>query len=221
MNTPETFGPFLRRARIRRGVSLADLAQQTNVSIEMWEQMEASDFSAWPSGLYARAWIRAYAEAIGVDPEETVNDFCRWFPQGDRRAERRLRAQAAIVGHDLEWRDDLVPPDGDRRAVASPPPDAPIQPRRLRLAAAGLDFAIVVIAAAIAVGLLPLAAWPVIAAVAELYHGNSVAALGCTPAVWLLDTYAATHPEVGHPRTVSWFRRLPSSSLKSQRSTPN
>jgi len=67
--------------------------------------------------------MRDYAAAIGVDPESTVDDFCRWFPQGDRRAEREIRGQAQIVGHNnLEWR-DTVPPlvkaDGDRRGAAA------------------------------------------------------------------------------------------------------
>ena len=44
--------------------------------------------------------MRDYAAAIGVDPETTVDEFCRWFPQGDRRAERQIRGQAEIVGHD-------------------------------------------------------------------------------------------------------------------------
>jgi hypothetical protein len=52
-----------------------------------------------------------------------VDDFCRWFPQGDRRAEPIIRGQAQIVGHDnLEWRDQVPPvvaADGDRRGAAA------------------------------------------------------------------------------------------------------
>jgi hypothetical protein len=63
--------------------------------------------------------------AIGADPDETVNDFCRYFPEGDRRAEALVREHAAIVGHPLSWRDDL-PPDGhDRRTAAQPDEPAP------------------------------------------------------------------------------------------------
>ena len=54
---------------------------------------------------------------IGADPEVVVDEFCRWFPQGDRRVARQLRAQAEIVNHPLEYKDH-VPPDiveGDRR----------------------------------------------------------------------------------------------------------
>jgi transcriptional regulator with XRE-family HTH domain len=117
MSAKEAFGSNLRRTRVQRGVSLEQIAQRTKVSIDLWEAMERNDFSRWPSGIFARAYIRAYAVAIGVDPESTVDEFCRWFPQGDRRIGDVIRGQAEIVGHPLEWKDE-VPPSvkaGDRR----------------------------------------------------------------------------------------------------------
>jgi hypothetical protein len=82
----------------------------------------------WPSGVFARSYVRQYAEAIGVDPDSTVDEFCRWFPEGDRRAERVVRERALMVGHDLEW-DDQLPPslDGvDRRATGSSTQPGPL-----------------------------------------------------------------------------------------------
>jgi transcriptional regulator with XRE-family HTH domain len=117
MSAKEAFGSNLRRTRVQRGVSLEQIAQRTKVSIDLWEAMERNDFRRWPSGIFARAYIRAYAVAIGVDPESTVDEFCRWFPQGDRRIGDVIRGQAEIVGHPLEWKDE-VPPSvkaGDRR----------------------------------------------------------------------------------------------------------
>ena len=51
--------------------------------------------------------MRQYAYAIGVDPDTTVDEFCRFFQEGDRRAEGVIREQAAIIGHDLRWQDDV------------------------------------------------------------------------------------------------------------------
>lgn len=117
MSGREAFGPNLRRARIQRGVSLEQIAAQTNVSEVLWASMEKNDFSRWPNGIFARAYIRDYAKIVGVDPDATVDEFCRWFPQGDRRAERQIRGQAEIVNHPLEWKDEVPPyvPEGDRR----------------------------------------------------------------------------------------------------------
>ncbi|HMD33436.1 MAG TPA: helix-turn-helix transcriptional regulator [Vicinamibacterales bacterium] len=110
------FGPNLRRLRTQRGISLERIAADTKVGVALWAALEHNDLSRWPTGIYARAYIRAYAQAIGIDPEATVDEFCRVFPQGDRRAEAVIRGQAEIVGHErLEWRDDLSDPDADRR----------------------------------------------------------------------------------------------------------
>lgn len=116
MSGREAFGPNLRRIRIQQGVSLHEIAAQTNVSEVLWEALERNDFSGWPNGIFARAYIRDYAKIIGAEPDATVDEFCRWFPQGDRRAERLIRGQAAIVNHPLEFQDEL-PPDveEDRR----------------------------------------------------------------------------------------------------------
>lgn len=116
MSGREAFGPNLRRMRIQRGVSLQHIAQETNVSEVLWSAMERNDFSRWPNGIFARAYIRDYAKLIGADPDATVDEFCRWFPQGDRRAGRVMREQAEIVNHTLHAADEL--PEGveeDRR----------------------------------------------------------------------------------------------------------
>ena len=127
MSAREAFGPNLRRLRIQGGISLEQIADATKVSVSLWAGLERNDFSRWPTGIYARSYVREYALAVGADPEATVDEFCRWFPQGDRRTEPLIRGQAQIVGHDnLEWRDrDHVPvkaaAEGDRRGAAAAP----------------------------------------------------------------------------------------------------
>jgi transcriptional regulator with XRE-family HTH domain len=123
MSERDAFGPNLRRIRVQKGVSLDQLVASTKVNAALWAGLERNDFSRWPTGIYARAFIREYALAIGVDQESTVDAFCRWFPQGDRRAEPLIRGQAEIIGHqNLEWRDHPpVVADGDRRGSASTP----------------------------------------------------------------------------------------------------
>ena len=121
MSERAAFGPNLRRIRLERGVSLEQLAASTKVSVSLWAGLEQNDFSRWPTGIHARSFVRDYARAVGVDPESTVDAFCRWFPQGDRRAEGVIRGQAEIVGHALEWQDEVPQRiiEGDRRGSSS------------------------------------------------------------------------------------------------------
>jgi transcriptional regulator with XRE-family HTH domain len=134
MSAREAFGPNLRRTRIQRGVSLKQIADATKVSEQLWDGLEHNDFERWPNGIFARSYIREYARLIGVDPDATVDEFCRWFTQGDRRVLRLVREQAQIVGHDqLQYRDEVPPNvDRDRRGLAAAP-QAPSRPERASL----------------------------------------------------------------------------------------
>jgi transcriptional regulator with XRE-family HTH domain len=111
-----TFGPVLRAARERRGVTLKQMATETKLSIELWAALEENNLSRWPRQVFARSYVRDYAERVGLDADEVVNEFCRLFPEwGDRRAEPLMRGHAAIVSHKLDW-EDLPAPQGRRAA---------------------------------------------------------------------------------------------------------
>ncbi len=103
----DAFGPTLRRQRLRQGIALEQIACEMHVDVALLAALEVNDFSAWPSGIYARAYVRQYARIVGLDAEETVDEFCRHFAQGDRRARPRILEQAAIIGHETTWTDDL------------------------------------------------------------------------------------------------------------------
>jgi transcriptional regulator with XRE-family HTH domain len=133
MSPQEAFGPNLRRLRIQRGITLQQLAEETKVSASLWDGLEHNNFDRWPTGIFARAYVREYARLIGADPETTVDDFCRWFPQGDRRVLRVVREQAEIVGHQLEWREELPPAAGDVDRRGSEPGAASDRQTRLPL----------------------------------------------------------------------------------------
>jgi hypothetical protein len=128
MTAQESFLLRLRRQRERNGISLEDLTASTRVSHELLESFERNDLSEWPSGLYARAIVRGYATAIGLDATVTVNEFCRLFPQGDRRTASTVQEMAAIVAHISEYTDEFDQ-TADRRRGSSPLETLPPAPR--------------------------------------------------------------------------------------------
>ena len=111
MTPQETFVTRLRRHRERNRISLEEIAEATRVKKELFEALEANDLSSWPRGLYARAWVRTYACAVGLDPIDTVDEFCRLFPQGDRRGHATMQDIAAIVASVGEFKDEFPLPD--------------------------------------------------------------------------------------------------------------
>src|SRR5918995_6385983 len=114
----DQFGPRLRRERERRRISLDEVAEATKVSVDLWEGLEQNDFSRWPSGIFARAFVRDYARVLALDADAVVDEFCRHFPVADRRKERLVAAQAALIGHQYERRSaaDPLPAGRERRA---------------------------------------------------------------------------------------------------------
>jgi cytoskeletal protein RodZ len=125
MTPQETFVIRLRRYRQRNRVSLEEIAAEIKVKPELLEALERGDLAEWPRGLYARAWIRAYASTVGLDATDTVDEFCRLFPQGDRRVQPTIEEIAHIVAHPSEYRHE-VGPEQDRRRNA---PDINMLPK--------------------------------------------------------------------------------------------
>jgi transcriptional regulator with XRE-family HTH domain len=129
MTPQETFITRLRRHRERNRISLDEIAGETRIKREQLEAFERGDLTVWPRGIYARAWIRGYAGVVGLDPIDTVDEFCKLFPQGDRRAEETFREFSAIIAHPSTYQDEFEPaPEGDRRrpspdviAISKPP----------------------------------------------------------------------------------------------------
>jgi transcriptional regulator with XRE-family HTH domain len=120
MNPQLTFVARLRRERQRRGISLDQIALQTRVKRELLEGFENNDLTDWPRGRYARAWVREYALAVGLDPADTVDEFCRLYLHGDRRARSTMRDIAAVSETESGYRDEF--PHEERRRGAKPPP---------------------------------------------------------------------------------------------------
>src|SRR6059036_2592171 len=78
--TSSGFGGALREARERRGVSLRQIADATKISVSALEALERNDISRLPGGIFSRGFVRSYAAAIGIDPEQTVREFLSQFP---------------------------------------------------------------------------------------------------------------------------------------------
>jgi transcriptional regulator with XRE-family HTH domain len=68
-------GEDLRAARERRGISLSTIAATTKISRTLLEGLERGDCSRWPGGIYNRSYVRDYARAVGLPPDEIVRRF--------------------------------------------------------------------------------------------------------------------------------------------------
>ncbi len=69
---PETFGQYLVRERELRGFSLAQIADQTRIGQGNLRALEQDDLSRLPARVFVLGYIKAYAHAIGLNPDEAV-----------------------------------------------------------------------------------------------------------------------------------------------------
>src|SRR5438477_6047047 len=98
----------LREAREKSGDSLRKIANTTRISVMSLEALERSDLSRLPGGIFTRAFIRAYAQEVGLDPDRTIQDFIAELPP----------ESAAATAHPAAV-EDGEKLDADRKAVAT------------------------------------------------------------------------------------------------------
>lgn len=70
----ELFGEQLRKQREQKQISLANVSNATRINVKFLQAIEAGDFSALPQ-TYIRAFIREYARAIEMDPDEVIRQY--------------------------------------------------------------------------------------------------------------------------------------------------
>lgn len=143
--TPESFAPTvhsghdigsaLRLVREFRGLSLADLAQETRIRHAYLSAIEEMRLEKLPSRPFTIGYIRAYATALGLDGEAAVERFKIETPapetglrapvgvgqHGDPRLTMVAVGAALIIGAIVLW-------NIAQRAIsddAPPPPSAP------------------------------------------------------------------------------------------------
>ncbi|WP_310550377.1 helix-turn-helix domain-containing protein [Paenibacillus glufosinatiresistens] len=67
-------GRQLKEARLQKGMSLDDVQEVTKIRKKYLEAIEAGDYKALPGSFYVRAFIKTYAEAVGVNPDELMQE---------------------------------------------------------------------------------------------------------------------------------------------------
>src|SRR5262245_20636318 len=68
-------GETLRRERLRTGLDLERISQDTKISVRMLELIEGDHFDKLPGGVFAKSFVRQYARAVGLDEEELIREL--------------------------------------------------------------------------------------------------------------------------------------------------
>ena len=77
----ESFGARMRQRREEQGIALIAVAELTKIKRSLLEELEQDNVSHWPSGFFGRAFVRAYAQAINLNPDVVVREFLEAHPE--------------------------------------------------------------------------------------------------------------------------------------------
>jgi transcriptional regulator with XRE-family HTH domain len=190
-----SLGTWLRKERERRGISLKAISDQTKVSVPLLEGLEADNIARWPEGIYRRAFVRAYATAVGLDPDEVS----RRFEQEHGPPAEVLPASPATAAAPAAIPATQSPLVAAALPAAPAATALPTPSRRARTLGtlADLTVALVLALASAAAGSRLL--WPVLLIAA--YYALGVLLTGTSPMVALLsdEAGAPAQPQADSP----------------------
>ncbi|MFS0553126.1 RodZ domain-containing protein [Brevibacillus sp. 179-C9.3 HS] len=97
-------GQVLQRAREEKGITLDDIQRITKIQRRYLEAIERGHFHVLPGHFYARAFIKSYAEAVGLDPNHILTHFQSDLPAQPptEQVERLRRRRVASANNPLQ-----------------------------------------------------------------------------------------------------------------------
>lgn len=104
----ESLGERLRKQREQRNIALSAIAEDTKIKVSLFHDLEHDDVSRWPTGIFRRAFVRAYARAVGLDSETVLREFLAvhpdpsCLPDVDAATNRTAANPAAVPPPDFE-----------------------------------------------------------------------------------------------------------------------
>ena len=70
----DRFAEQLKKARLKKGISLQQIAAKTRIDIKFLEAIDNGNFSFLPD-LYVKAFLRQYAKSVDLDENETIKKY--------------------------------------------------------------------------------------------------------------------------------------------------
>jgi cytoskeletal protein RodZ len=95
----DTVGKLLQQSRIERQMSVVELARITRIPVHSLEAIEENQFDSLPGEVFARGFLKAYARAVGLDPEKILAEHAsakapeEWTPPLPLTADPAVRGR--------------------------------------------------------------------------------------------------------------------------------
>jgi cytoskeletal protein RodZ len=107
-------GATLREARMRAKIDINEVETRTKIRAKYLRAIENEEWSLLPGDVYVKSFLRTYADYLGLDSRQLIDDYKRRY---ERPTDHELR-QIAPLGRER-----------DRRERGARPPRPPRPPR--------------------------------------------------------------------------------------------
>jgi cytoskeleton protein RodZ len=97
----KSLGQYLRAERQAKGISLEQISADTRISMDMLRAIEHGNVEQLPAPVLIKGFLKAYAEKIGLDPEEVIVAYQNLIEEagdhqeGIERFHQRLQTQSS------------------------------------------------------------------------------------------------------------------------------
>lgn len=117
-------GEKLRKAREAKGLSISDIEKTTKIQSRYLEAIENNEFDKLPGDFYVRAFIRQYAQIVGLDGKELLNEYSE-APVNEVSNEDYAEAEQPAEEEEAE---PEKPEEPEPKAEPEPRYEAPARP---------------------------------------------------------------------------------------------
>ena len=90
-------GEILKNARVKKGLSFSDVAENTHMLVQIVEALEREDFRRIAAPIYGRGFVKLYAECLDLDPEPLIRDFMTLYDGARMPTLRPIKAEQPIA----------------------------------------------------------------------------------------------------------------------------
>ena len=124
-------GEELRHARMRKKLTASQVAADTRMKVQTVEALEREDFSRIAAPIYAKGFIKLFAEYVGLDPQPLIEDYVHRFvapPPAPSPAVEELSPAPVMEATDMPAEDApesaaATEPEPDLFAQVDPEPE--------------------------------------------------------------------------------------------------
>lgn len=119
MSVFEQIGQKLKNARENRGLSIGQIYDRTKISAANLEAIENGDIDQLPEPVYVSGFIKRYAECVGLNGQNLVEEYRHAYDEFEDRAEKNAFSgfrgkgvavqQAPVIQHSLS-KAKIAPP---------------------------------------------------------------------------------------------------------------